>query len=66
MRRPNSTWLTDKKALLTSFETLKKNYRNRAAHTDELNKVDYENCKQLVFGDTGIMWELIISTQTIK
>lgn len=66
LRRPNSIWLTDKNGLVISIETLTKNYRNKAAHTDELDKADYENCKQLVFGDTGIMWELIISTQTVK
>ena len=66
LRRPNSSWLTDKSGLVSSIETLTRNYRNKAAHTDELDKADYENCKQLVFGDTGIMWELIISTQTVK
>lgn len=65
-KRPNSNWLIDKNGLVSSIDSLTKNFRNKAAHTDELEQSDYENCKQLVFGDTGIMWELIISTQTAK
>lgn len=66
LQRPNSNWLIDKNGLILSIDNLTKNYRNKAAHTDELDKSDYDSCKELVFGDKGIMWELIISTQTIK
>lgn len=64
--RPHSNWLIDKNGMLAAIDSLTKNFRNKAAHTDELEQTDYENCKQLVFGDTGIMWELIISTQTAR
>lgn len=66
LKRPNSNWLIDKKGFISSIDNLTKNYRNKAAHTDELDKSDYDNCKELVFGNNGIMWELIISTQTTK
>lgn len=66
LKRPNSNWLIDKSGLVSAIDNLTKNFRNRAAHTDELERTDYDNCKQLVFGDVGIMWELIISTQTVK
>ena len=45
---------------------LTSNYRNKAAHTDELDRNDYESCKSFVFGEKGIMWELIASTQATK
>ena len=66
LRRPNSNWLIDKNGLVASIDKLTENFRNRAAHTDELERKDYDNCKELVFGDKGIMWELIISTQAVK
>jgi hypothetical protein len=66
LRRPNSNWLIDMNGLVAGIDSLTTKFRNRAAHTDELERIDYDNCKDLVFGDKGIMWELIISTKTIK
>jgi len=63
-KRPNSNWLIDKNCLVSAIDTLTSNYRNKAAHTDELERIDYDNCRELVFGDKGIMWDLILSTQT--
>jgi len=65
-KRPKSNWLIDKDCLVSAIESLTKNYRNKAAHTDELERIDYDNCRELVFGDEGIMWDLILSTQTVK
>lgn len=62
-KRPNSDWIIDKNGMISSINNLTRNYRNKAAHTDELSMNDYANCKDLVFGDKGIMWELLISTQ---
>ena len=63
IQRARSSWLIDKDGLIKSIESLTKSYRNKAAHTDELEKSDYFNCKQLVFGEKGIIWELTLSTE---
>jgi hypothetical protein len=63
---PNQNWIIDKYGLGNAIETLTKNFRNKAAHIDELGQQDYQNCKDLVFGDSGIMWELILSMETKK
>lgn len=60
---PNHNWIIDKNGLKKGIETLTMNFRNKAAHTDELEELDYINCKELVFGDKGIIWELILSTE---
>lgn len=59
LRRPKSGWLFDKKGMIASLSIITKDFRNKAAHTDELAKKDYEMCRELIFGDKGIMWELI-------
>ena len=66
LRRPNSYWLIDKNGLIASIDNLTLNFRNKAAHIDELEKGDYDNCKELVFGEKGMMWELILSTKTVN
>ncbi|MBK0402535.1 hypothetical protein I5M27_06030 [Adhaeribacter sp. BT258] len=58
---PNHGWLINKNGLNAGIDNLTKNYRNKAAHTDELSKHEYESCKDLVFGENGIMWNLILS-----
>jgi hypothetical protein len=59
---PNHNWIIDKSGLIKGIQTLTANFRNKAAHTDELNEEDYQKCKELVFGDNGIIWDLILST----
>jgi hypothetical protein len=60
---PNHNWIIDKNGLSKGIQSLTSNYRNKAAHTDELDAKDYENCKELVFGINGIIWELILSSE---
>jgi hypothetical protein len=61
--RPKSNWLIDKEGLLGKVTSLAQKFRNKAAHTGELTASDYIECKELVFGDNGMMWNLFISTQ---
>jgi len=49
--------------LSSGIQALTTNYRNKAAHTDELEEQDYQKCKDLVFGDNGIIWDLILSSE---
>ena len=39
-------------------------FRNRAAHIDELGKEDYLGCRDLVIGDRGIVWRLLVATES--
>lgn len=61
---PNHNWLIDKNGLSSGIQSLTTNYRNKAAHTDELEEQDYQNCKDLVFGNNGIIWDLILSSES--
>jgi hypothetical protein len=65
-KRPNSGWLIDPNGLVPALDKLTSNFRNKAAHTDELNFIDYADCKELVFGENGITWELLNSCKTLK
>lgn len=60
---PNHNWIIDKSGLSNAIQALTTNYRNKAAHTDELEEQDYQKCKDLVFGDNGIIWNLILSSE---
>ncbi len=60
---PNHNWIIDKSGLSSGIQALTTNYRNKAAHTDELEEQDYQKCKDLVFGDSGIIWDLILSSE---
>lgn len=64
-KRPNSSWLIDPNGFAPSLDKLTVKFRNRAAHTDELDVVDYSECNELVFGENGIAWELLSSCKPI-
>jgi hypothetical protein len=59
---PNQNWIIDKNGLSKGIQILTTNFRNKAAHTDELEEQDYQNCKDHIFGNNGIIWELILSS----
>ncbi len=61
-RWPKADWLTRADGGLAAIEELTTRYRNRAAHTDVLTKQDYNDCLELVAGNGGVLWELILST----
>lgn len=58
-----SNWLLDSQGLCSVLENLTTNFRNRAAHIDELNKTDYIGCRDLVIGNQGILWQLVIASK---
>lgn len=61
---PGSGWLLEPTGLHASLVALTVGFRNRAAHTDELNARDYEQCRILVLGDHGVLWRLVQATQS--
>jgi hypothetical protein len=62
----DSHWMLDAAGCCDALSTLTKNFRNRAAHTDELSKHDYAGCQQLVIGAEGILWKLLLATERFK
>lgn len=61
-----SNWLLDSKAFYNSLTKLTTNFRNRAAHIDELGKEDYLGCRELAIGAEGILWQLLVATEYHK
>jgi len=57
-----SHWLLDKHGLHSALVLLIGAFRNKAAHLDELGQSDYASCRELVIGDDGVLWKLVLST----
>ena len=57
-----SGWILDPDSFHRSLLTLTVQFRNRAAHIDELDRDDYLGCRNLVIGKQGILWQLLDST----
>lgn len=61
-----SPWILDPDGLYCSLLVLITKFRNRAAHTDELEKEDYLSCREFTIGNKGILWKIIVSTMVHK
>jgi hypothetical protein len=61
-----SKWIIDPNGLHAALLKLTRQYRNRAAHTEELTREDYDSCREFVIGNTGILWQLLRATQPHK
>ena len=59
---PGTAWLLATDGLLGQLADLTTSYRNRAAHTGDLSRVDFDECRTLVVGDTGLLWRLVAAT----
>ena len=62
----DSHWLLDPRGLYRSLELLTSDFRNRAAHIDELGKQDYVTCRDLVMGPEGALWKLELAAERHK
>ena len=58
-----SQWLLDPHGLYQALTTLTTEFRNKAAHIDELGEVDYRQCRELVMGSDGALWRLDLSVE---
>lgn len=58
----HANWILDMNGLHAGLVTLTRDYRNRAAHIDDLQRTDYDTCRELVIGDNGLLWRLVQST----
>ena len=59
-------WVLNPGSLHRSLSTLINQFRNRAAHIDELGRDDYLLCRDLVIGSQGLIWRLLLSTEKYK
>jgi hypothetical protein len=59
----DSHWLLDPKGFHRELGLLTRDFRNRAAHIDELGREDYLNCRELVVGSDGVLWRLVLATE---
>ena len=60
---PGSHWLFDPHGLHFALTSLTTEFRNRAAHIDELSKADYVACRDSVIGSNGALWNLLVATK---
>ncbi len=63
---PRSNWILEPAGLCAALLTLTRDFRNRAAHIDELSEADYNECKDLVIGPTGILWQLTLTSEPYR
>lgn len=61
-----SAWILNPNGLHQALALLTTNYRNRAAHIDELSHTDYESCRELTIGAQGVVWKLAVATELHK
>ena len=59
-------WILDPSSFHRSLITLINQFRNRAAHIDELGRDDYMFCRDLVIGNQGVIWRLLLSTEKFR
>jgi hypothetical protein len=58
-----SHWILQTAGLSKSFSELTTNFRNPAAHINQLSQKDYEACRSLVIGSDGLLWKITLATQ---
>jgi hypothetical protein len=63
-RWTGSNWLLDPHGFHPMLSSLTERFRNRAAHIDELAKADYDACRAIVIGSEGILWRLLVATES--
>ena len=61
-----SQWILDPQGLQKAAAKLSTEFRNKAAHIDELSEEDYRQCRELVIGSEGILWKFDVSVGGIK
>lgn len=56
-------WIMNPDGLYRSLTVLTREFRNRAAHIDELGAHDYMKCSDLVIGPKGLLWKLSLGVE---
>ena len=55
-------WMLDAGGFALDLNLYVKDYRNRAAHTDELARSDFDSCWERLVGGEGTLWQLASAT----
>lgn len=58
-----SHWILDPNGLHQTLTRITADFRNKAAHIDQLAEVDYRKCRELVMGPEGALWRLATSLE---
>lgn len=58
-----SHWILDPNGLHQTLTRITIDFRNKAAHIDQLTEVDYRKCRELVMGPEGTLWRLATSLE---
>jgi hypothetical protein len=58
-----SHWILQTDGLSNHLSELTKKFRNPAAHIDELSQENYQACRDLVIGNDGMLWRIVLATQ---
>ena len=59
----NQSWLLSATGLLSALNEVTQKFRNPAAHLDALTKKQYEECRDFLIGEDGVLWALIDATR---
>jgi len=59
---PSADWLFAKGGFTDTVDVLTREYRNPAAHTGLFEEGDFSRCSDLVHGQEGLLWRLIVAT----
>ena len=61
-----SHWILDLNGFHQTLTMATVEFRNRAAHIEELSKDDYTKCREFLIGPEGALWKLVISTAAFR
>lgn len=59
----DATWVLNPSGLCRSVSRLSSQFRNPAAHTNELGEADYRDCRDLVVGEDGLLWRFALASE---
>lgn len=58
-----SGWVLDPDGCYSALVLLCAEFRNKAAHTEELDQAEYKCCRDLTIGSDGPIWRLVLATK---
>jgi hypothetical protein len=60
---PDANWILSRDGLHAALTSVTKNFRNPAAHIDELDASHYAACRSSLIGGDGKIWKLMLATR---
>ena len=59
----NQGWLLSATGLLAALNEVTQKFRNPAAHIETLSRKHYQECRDYLIGDKGVLWALLEATR---